>query len=209
MRLTCLFNFLTHILDTFCVPSIVQVAHIIPIQICTGITADFAMIFFILGRKWDLLQNWNTKKLQTSHEKFPIIKSCRQIDHTDVGHLQNDTILVHFWAIHLTSLNIFIFNSRSLTGNGTLRTTFSFILRFWTNLNSELTLKMTSLLNLSVFHYIFHFIHHNLFPMCVLLLNLWWISSPSLVCYSTKPHQTINILVVTDAYLGRLRPDSK
>ena len=65
MRLTSLFNFLTHILDTFYVPSIVQVAHIIPIQICTGITADFAMIFFILGRKWDLLQNWNTKKLQT------------------------------------------------------------------------------------------------------------------------------------------------
>ena len=57
MRLTSLFNFLTQILDTFCVPSIVQGAHIIPIQICTGITADFAMIFLILGRKWDLLQD--------------------------------------------------------------------------------------------------------------------------------------------------------
>ena len=129
MRLTSLFNFLTHILDTFCFFNIVLVAHIIPIHICTGLTADFAMTFFILGRKWDLLQNWNTNKQQTLREKFLMMKSCRQII-TLMIICKMTHFWSNFWAIHSTSLNIFIFNSRSLIANGTLRTTVSILLRF-------------------------------------------------------------------------------
>ena len=46
MRLTSLFNFLTHILDTFCFFNIVPVAHIIRIQISTRIAADNQILFW-------------------------------------------------------------------------------------------------------------------------------------------------------------------